>query len=138
MSERGRNFVPVQKLRVRFATAGLVAACLLVVMFMMAAPLAAAKPMVNDGAPYTGARAVGGHSPVIGWTCSSLWAWLIGPRGASPSSGAVYVGSSVCATGPAPGSNWTNYPHITTTEGLLGPSFTANSSGLHKVVYDWQ
>jgi|HubBroStandDraft_1064217.scaffolds.fasta_scaffold33740_2 hypothetical protein len=138
MSERRRDIVTDYRLPGRFATAGLVVTCVFVVMFVVAAPLAAARPMVSDGAPYTGAHAVASHSPLIGWTCSSLWAWLTGPHGASSASGAVYMGSSVCATGPAPGSNWTNYPHITTTEGLLGPTFTANSSGLHKVVYDWQ
>jgi hypothetical protein len=121
-----------------WAAGGLVASSILVVMFVVAAPVSATKPLVSDVAPYTGAHVVFRHSPVVGWSCGSQWAWLTGPRGASPTSGKVYVSSSACATGPAPNASWPNYPSITTTEGLLGPAFTTHRSGVHTVVYDWQ
>ncbi len=114
------------------------ASCVLVVLLVLTAPAAATKPVVSDHAPYTGSHVIWRHSPVIGWSCASQWAWLTGHRGAGPISGDVFVGSSACATGPTPNSSWPNYPTLTTTEGLLGPAFTSVSGGIHQVVYDWQ
>jgi hypothetical protein len=121
------------------AASTLVGATLVVVLLILPPTASGTTPVVSKSPPFTGADVVSRHSPVVGWTCATQWAWLTGPHGATPSSGSVFAGSAACAHGPAPNASWTNnYPSITTSEGFLGPAFSVGSSGTHTVTYRWQ
>ncbi|MCI4356968.1 MAG: hypothetical protein L3K18_07505 [Thermoplasmata archaeon] len=117
----------------RWGSASGTGASVLVAWLVLASP-AGALPIVRDVAPYSGASPFESHSPVLNGSCSirsgSAFAVLLGHLHANASSGRVFAGGSVCTTA--------GRSHLSTTDGFLGPSFTAGAAGVHQVVYRWQ